>query len=208
MPLYATYQELNEATILIWHVTETEKELNAGINLASFSVERLACMKSESHRRAYLSIRHLLINLGLQDADLIYDNQGKPHLRDGRYISISHSYDMTGVILGNVPVGIDIEKNRDKIKLIASRFVGSEASFINPKTSSTSSLTSVWGAKECLYKIMGKSGMSFSADFHIHKFIESDRQFIGHIKTENSPNFYRFLQYQLRGFTLVYALPR
>ena len=72
-------------------------------------------MKSELHRRAFLSIRHLLGLEGYQDSNLIYSDLGKPYLKDGKHISISHSHDFTGIIISDSQeVGIDIEKQSEK----------------------------------------------------------------------------------------------
>ena len=61
---------------------------------------------------------------GYKDKDLYYDYMGKPHLHDGRHISITHSYEFTGIIIvsSKEKVGIDIEKQRDKIIRIAKKF--------------------------------------------------------------------------------------
>ncbi len=80
-------------------------------------------MKSEMHRRAFLSIRHLLALYNYVDEDLVYNEAGKPHLKDGKYISITHSHHFTAIIISkNDGVGIDIEMQRDKILRIAHKF--------------------------------------------------------------------------------------
>ena len=50
----------------------------------------------------------------------------KPNLKDGKNISISHSFDYSVIIVSDKIIGIDIEKQRDKIKRISSRFIGRE----------------------------------------------------------------------------------
>ncbi len=72
-------------------------------------------MKSEIHRRGFMSIRHLMAEAGYVDQDLFYDDLGKPHLKNGKNISITHSFIFTAIILSDDKVGIDIEKRRDKI---------------------------------------------------------------------------------------------
>jgi hypothetical protein len=46
---------------------------------------RLEGMKSEMHQRGFLS--KLLQTAGYTDFDLYYDELGKPHLKDDKYIS-------------------------------------------------------------------------------------------------------------------------
>ena len=62
------------------------------------SLERVIGMKSELHQRGFLSVRMLLAEFGYTDSDLFYDSFGKPHLKDGKHISISHSYSFSAVV--------------------------------------------------------------------------------------------------------------
>ena len=123
MPLYKTITVTASVKVYIWKVEETEAVLAKGIELTSHCKQRMLGMKSELHRRAFLSIRHLMAEAGYVDHDLYYDAAGKPHLKDGKHISITHSYHFTGIIIGQQEaVGIDIEKQRDKILRIAHKF--------------------------------------------------------------------------------------
>ncbi|MFT6722357.1 MAG: 4'-phosphopantetheinyl transferase, partial [Flavobacteriaceae bacterium] len=92
MPLLKTIPIDNNGCGYLWEVSETEAFLAAGILLSPHSKDRLLGMKSELHRRAFLSVRHLMALAGIQDVDLYYDPFGKPHLKDGTFISISHSF--------------------------------------------------------------------------------------------------------------------
>ena len=91
MPLYKTITVDSHVKVLIWKVEETEAELSKGVVLTPHCQNRVSGMKSELHRRGFLSIRHLLAVEGYVDHDLFYDDAGKPHLKDGRFISITHS---------------------------------------------------------------------------------------------------------------------
>jgi phosphopantetheinyl transferase len=110
-------------------------------------------MKSELHRRGFLSIRHLLAEAGYVDHDLYYDEVGKPHLTDGKHISITHSHEFTGIIISDSKeVGIDIEMQRDKILRIASKFTPLEEYKTLANTDAlVRKLSIVGGAKESLY---------------------------------------------------------
>jgi len=101
MPLYKTIIVNNATKVLIWKIEESFEELSFGIHLTDKSQERLDSMKSELHQRGFLSIRHLLKEVGLVDSDLIYDEFGKPHLKNGKYISITHSFTFTGIIISD-----------------------------------------------------------------------------------------------------------
>jgi len=106
----------------VWKIEASFDELSENIKLTERSISRLNYMKSELHRRGFLSIRHLLIEAGYSDFDLYYTPNGKPHLKDGKYISITHSYTFSALIISDTEVGIDIEMNREKIKVIEKKF--------------------------------------------------------------------------------------
>ena len=122
MPLHKSLTINNSTKVLIWNIQEGYTDLSDGISLTAANQTRVDSMKSELHQRGFLSIRHLLKEVGLVDADLVYDEFGKPHLKNGKFISITHSFTFSGIIVSDVPVGIDIEKQRDKILKIAHKF--------------------------------------------------------------------------------------
>src|SRR5690606_18395260 len=145
-----------------WKIEESYSDLLAPITLRPESAIRLAGMKSELHQRGFLSVRHLLAEFGYTDADLYYDENGKPHLKDGKFISITHSFTFSGVIVSDREVGIDIEMQREKIQRIASKFVAYEFEYLNEKDADyINRLTVIWGIKESLYKLFATPGMLF-----------------------------------------------
>ena len=149
MALYKTLTVHQTTKILIWKIEESTSTLKENIILSEDSLTRLNSMKSELHQKGFLSIRHLLKEVGYSDLDVIYDRYGKPHLKDGKFISITHSYIFTGIIISEkVPVGIDIEKQREKIVKIAHKFTPFEAyKTIANVDALIRKLTIVWGAK-------------------------------------------------------------
>ena len=155
MPLYKTLEVNTSTTVYIWKIQESENELSKDLVLTEKSSARLHRMKSEMHRKGFLSIRHLMAVAGYVDTDMFYDEMGKPHLKDGKKISITHSNHFTGIIVSDtIAVGIDIEKHRDKILKIAYKFTPiREYKTIANTEALVRKLTVVWGCKESLYKI-------------------------------------------------------
>ena len=92
MPLYKTIIPNSQTTVKIWKITESYEVLMEKVSLKPVALERVLGMKSELHQRGFLSVRHLLQEFGYTDADLFYDENGKPHLKDGKQISITHSF--------------------------------------------------------------------------------------------------------------------
>jgi phosphopantetheinyl transferase len=206
MPLYKTIKPNQQTSVFVWKINESFEELSKGITLNERSVQRVSSMKSELHQRGFLSVRHLLKEAGYTDADLFYTENGKPHLTNGKHISITHSFNFSAIIISNIEVGIDIEKNREKIKIIQHKFVNFESGFIHKDDDYIQQLTVIWGAKECLYKIYPFGGLTFKNDIDINSFQMADKKTTGYIKVENWYKNYDILYEQLENFTLVYAL--
>jgi 4'-phosphopantetheinyl transferase len=207
MPLYKTLTINEKKKVVIWKIEETIDDLLKGILLSENSETRLHSMKSEIHQKGFLSIRHLLKEFNIQDVDLQYDEFGKPHLKDGRFISITHSFQFTGVIVSeDKKVGIDIEKQRDKILKIAHKFTPiEEYKTIANVAALISKLTIVWGAKESLYKIFGKKKLLFLHHIYIEDFNFEDEKTTGIIRFEGTETSYEIEFLEFEDFTCVYA---
>lgn len=206
MPLFKTIKPNNFTTVYVWKIEESFKDLSKDTPLTERSQNRLNSMKSELHQRGFLSVRHLLKVAGYSDFDLFYNGNGKPHLTDGKQISITHSFNFSAIIISDVEVGIDIEKNREKIKIIQNKFVNFERWFISKDDDYIEQLTVIWGGKESLYKIYPHGGLTFKNDIDIESFKMKDGKTKGHIRTYDWDKFYDIEFTQLDGFTLVYAM--
>ena len=207
MPLYKTLTVGKNTKVLIWKIEESFNELNIDIILSDKSKNRLDGMKSDLHQRGFLSVRHLLKEVGYSDADLIYDEFGKPHLKDGKHISITHSFTFSGLIISDtLHVGIDIEKQRDKILKIAHKFTPvEEYKTIANHDALISKLTIVWGAKESLYKIYGKKKIRFLENIYVEDFNFSDEKTSGEIRYNGEESSYNIQFLEFEGFTCVFA---
>ena len=216
MPLYKTIILSPSTQILVWEITESYQDLLEAVVLNESNLNRLNCMKSEMHQRAFLSVRKLFQEVGYTDFDLFYDEFGKPHLHDGKHISITHSHQFSAIILSDQVVGIDIELQREKIIRIADKFADNEFSFLNPeeKTEYIRKLTVIWGAKEAIFKIRNERGISFKDHIIVEPFgmddlkVKTELHFDDIIKDFNVC-FEEFGSNDTKGleqnFTLVYA---
>ncbi|MEZ7893817.1 MAG: 4'-phosphopantetheinyl transferase superfamily protein [Polaribacter sp.] len=207
MALYKTLTVNKVTKVLIWKIEESISKLQEGIVLSENSTTRLNSMKSQLHQRGFLSIRHLLKEVGYTDADLIYDEFGKPHLKNGKFISITHSFTFTAIIVSDkFHVGIDIEKQREKILKIAHKFTPfEEYKTIANVDALISKLTIVWGAKESLYKIYGKKKLLFLHHIYIEDFRFADEKTTGEIRYNGENTAYNISFLEFEGFTCVFA---
>lgn len=207
MPLYKTITVDSKAKILIWKLEEDLNELKDNLTLSQTCIERLGILKSELHQRQFLSIRHLLTAAGYSNEDLYYDHQGKPHLKGENYISVSHSFDFSGIIISSQPAGIDIEKQREKIIRVANKFTPlDEYKTLANDEAIIRKLTIVWGVKEAVYKIMNEPGMSFLNHIYVRDFNFEDLETSAEVNYCNRNILFHANFLEFEGFTCVYAL--
>ena len=204
MPLFKIINHNKNTTIFIWKIDESLAQLEKSVKLNDRSIKRIQGMRSESHKKGFLAVRKLLETAQLTDFDLYYTNDGKPHLKDGRIITISHSFDFSAIAISESEIGIDIEKNRDKIQRIASKFIGSENNFLCNENL-TEQLTVIWGAKESLFKIYPDGGLLFIEHLPVEKFKLHEKTTSGQILKDTINKSYRIYFDIFDGYTLVYA---
>jgi len=154
-----------DATIHLWQITESIEEL-----LTIFQdkmPESISEHRSELHRKQLLARSILQKKLSL-DNILFKNEQGKPFLNNGEYISISHADNYVGLAISKQPIGIDIEKTSDKLTRIISKFLNKNEKNL-PNQLDGKQLLHIWTAKESIYKLMGIRGLRFREDIEITK---------------------------------------
>ncbi|TGV02894.1 4'-phosphopantetheinyl transferase family protein [Flavivirga rizhaonensis] len=207
MPLYKSISPNSQTTVKIWKIDESYDDLMQSIQLRPESLKRVLGMKSELHQRGFLSVRCLLAEFGYQDSDLFYDEHGKPHLKDGKQISITHSFNFSAVIISDLISGIDIEKQRDKITIIAHKFIDYESDYLNEDDKHyIEKLTAIWCIKESLYKLFATPGLSFKEHCLVIPFSNNDNQTIAWIDYKTKKRRYNIYFFTFEGFTCAYAI--
>ncbi|ANH59753.1 4'-phosphopantetheinyl transferase superfamily protein [Dokdonia donghaensis] len=215
MPLYKTITVSPTTKVYIWKIEESLETLKSTLPLGEGQThiltphcqKRLDSMKSDLHQRGFMSIRHLLAEAGYTDFDLYYSPSGKPHLHDGKHISITHSYTFTAIIISDNPVGIDIEKQRDKILRIAHKFTPIEEYYtLTSSEARIRKLTYVWGAKESLYKLYNQEGLSFLKHIDVQDFEMDASQTTARVVYNGASSTYAIYLMEFEGFTCVYGL--
>jgi 4'-phosphopantetheinyl transferase len=149
--------------LAVWHITEQVEELYA---LCEYVSNPLLTYK----RNLEIAVSRLLLNylLGINTkTHLQKDENGKPFLLNhSASISFSHSKNMVACMVNKEgeAIGIDIEQIRDRIKLIAPKFVTSQD---NTGYEEIQHSHIVWGAKEVLYKIYSLKQLDFRDHMHV-----------------------------------------
>lgn len=166
MPLFKSLNYNSQTNVKVWKICNQNDQLHHGIVLKPYSQNRLNNLEKNINKAQFLAARQLLHLFNYSDQSLHYDQNGKPYLEDGKFISISHSFNFVAMAISTTPVGIDIEQIRPKIKNIVSKFIGLEACFLDLNSKDyLDSLTQIWTAKESSYKLYGKPGMNFKDQF-------------------------------------------
>jgi phosphopantetheinyl transferase len=127
---------------------------------------------STSRRLEFLSVRALLAELLGKDAKIVYNKNNKPFLKDGsRFISISHSHKLTAILCStDEKVGIDLEYMSSNINAFAFKFLNRKEKVAKSSEERKYHLYIHWCAKESLYKICDKEGISIKKNITIEPF--------------------------------------
>ena len=125
----------------------------------------------ERRRCEWLASRILIERLTGGYRKIFYEPSGKPYILGGMNVSITHSYDMVGVMLSKKKnIGLDVEKMNLRILKIEHKFLEkSEISGIKPDHK-IESLYVNWCAKEAMYKAFNIKDFDFKDNFHLASF--------------------------------------
>lgn len=182
---------LSESTILgVWKIEEDLGSLLELVVLDGEDKKKYKDFSSTSRKLEFLSVRALLSELIGKDARIVYNKNNKPFLKDGsRFISISHSHKLTAILLStNEKVGIDLEYMSTNISAIAFKFINRKEK-ITKGENRKFHLYLHWCAKEALYKICDKEGISFKKNLTIDPFVVGDSGEIkGKVNTDKINN--------------------
>jgi 4'-phosphopantetheinyl transferase len=199
MPFYKSIKITPSSTLHLWKISEELEYLINSVKLTQNSSARLDSMNSVAHKKGFLAVRMLLHTQGYVDEDLFYDGFGKPHLRDGNNISISHSHLFSAVVISTESVGLDLELCKEKVLNISSKFIVDDSHLkALPKEEKIKKATVIWGIKEAIFKIKNEKGISFPKHIFESEFSVSNKQTQAQLrfnsKVENFDIFFDFIE--------------
>ncbi|OFY67050.1 MAG: hypothetical protein A2V64_13675 [Bacteroidetes bacterium RBG_13_43_22] len=172
-----TKHYLNESSILgVWKIEEDINTLLKLVELDADDRKKYKVFASTSRRLEFLSVRALLAELLGKDARIVYNKNNKPFLKDGsRFISISHSHKLTAILCSTTEkVGIDLEYMSSNIGAFAFKFINRKEKITRDPEIRKYHLYLHWCAKEALYKICDKEGISIKQNLTIMPFEVKD----------------------------------
>lgn len=235
MPFYKAITLNEHTTAYFWKITEDVTTLFRAVSLKDTSLFRYENMKSESHQKGFLAVRMLLQHLGYNDYNLVYDETGKPHLMleanlspitnnpspntqqpspithhpipNQKHISISHSHEFSCICISNEPMGVDMEKLKEKTLKIAPRFMEVKHLENLSVLEQMEKATVIWGVKESIFKIKNETGISFPEHIFENPFDLKDAQCSAELHFNNKIEKFNIQFFKVEGYIFVCAFP-
>ena len=200
---------LNEFSILgVWKIEEDLDSLLDLVVLDSDEKKRYKGFKSNSRKLEFLSVRALLSELIGKDAGIVYNKNNKPFLKDGsRFISISHSFKLTAILVStNEKVGIDLEYMSSNIAALAFKFLNRKEKITKETDDRKYHLYIHWCAKEALYKICDKEGISVKNNITITPFeVKESGEIEGKVHTEKINESFDLYYSKFNNYAIVWT---
>lgn len=200
---------LNEFTILgVWKIEEDLVTLLDSVVLDNGDKKKYKVFASTSRKLEFLSVRALLAELLGKDARIVYNKNNKPFLKDGsRFISISHSYKLTAILLStNEKVGIDLEHMSTNIGRIAFKFINRREKITKEQENRRYHLYLHWCAKEALYKICDKEGISIKKNITIEPFeVKESGEIKGKVQTDKINDTFDLFYTKYDNYAIVWT---
>ncbi|MFK7981788.1 MAG: 4'-phosphopantetheinyl transferase superfamily protein [Saprospiraceae bacterium] len=156
-----------------WQIEETETYFLDRLELFPSEIHQLSKIKGRL-RLEWLASRWLLHTMSgrtLRGACL-KDEYGKPYLTDSNFnISISHSWNIVAIMAAPYDIGVDIQREVEKIARIERKFIRPVEKESLRKDTKIPHLHIYWGAKEALYKAYGRKQLGFVRHIHVDPFV-------------------------------------
>ena len=162
----------NEATIGVWHITESEEELTQLSATPTDEMEEISFIKSASLRRQRLAVRALLNTLFDEKVYLSHHDNGKPYLENNPVnISITHTDQFVAVILHeDQDCGIDIESLDRDFSAVEKKALSEDEIEDLEDEKRNEQLAIYWCAKEAIFKLLSRYNVDFAEQIEVERF--------------------------------------
>ncbi|MDB3905914.1 4'-phosphopantetheinyl transferase superfamily protein [Crocinitomicaceae bacterium] len=136
--------------------------------LNDVELERYLSFGHLKRQREFIATRALRHEL-FGNEHIHYTPEGAPYIDKDTYISISHSGNVVAIAENHAfPVGLDLELIRQDIQRLMHKFLSKEE-LQHFDCNDSQLVTSIWSAKETLYKLAGRKQILFSDELHISR---------------------------------------
>lgn len=160
MPVFFQNNFSDTTKMAVWHIQEAEE----------FFLKTTALQRNITHphkRLQHLAGRYLLSYLfpDFPQEEILIANTRKPYLKDDAFhFSISHCGDYAAAIVSkDYRVGVDIELYQNKVLKVRDKFLNDkEKSLLSNYMNDLPLITTLWSAKESVFKWWSYGGVDFS----------------------------------------------
>jgi len=201
--------DFNKTRLVVWENTESNDFFINKLNLTPKEQEVVNSYREHRQREWYCS-RFLIKSLTEKTGcTIVKDAYGKPILENSScHISLSHSQNRVAAIISDKSVGIDIQKEEDKISRIHRKFVSEQEIEHLDQEHLDACYHVFWGAKESMYKAWGKKELEFKEHMHLYpfKYFRKDLELKGWVRKGEIEQDYNIYTDLIDNFYLVYAL--
>lgn len=163
MPLLQAKRSAGKFIYALWDAREPLEWFQSRMSLYPSENHEVANLHPDM-RKDWFATRYLIQLLcGHEERPFcLKDAFGKPSLEGSPFsVSISHSRELCAVMLGNVPVGIDVQRWDSRMAHLAERFASPEELGRLSEKDRVAEIHVLWGAKEALYKAYGLRKLDF-----------------------------------------------
>jgi phosphopantetheinyl transferase len=182
----------------LWNLTESNDSWIQLAEANAYSFKNFPPNRRDIERFAtFLLLKEIDLEEQIQ-----YNEFGKPLLKDGRFISISHDKNFVGIILHESEVGLDIQTAEERIHRIASKFCNQTeiTQFL-----STEERTAIWCTKEAIFKFFG-TDVPFAESITVKAINWDSEQIIANYSGVHGERIFTLKMKNLNNTFVVYTL--
>ena len=190
MPLTKT-KKTEKYTYAIWKIEENSDHLLKLLKPNKYELKLIKNITNQKRKDQSIAAK-ILLNYILEKKTTVFYNGKAPYCKEFSNISITHSDNYAAVLLSEKKIGIDLQKEEQKIIMLKNKFLSKK----NEKNNySTEDLHFIWTAKEAIYKTLNEFNCSIKKNI----FIAENK------KTGYFINEYKKIEYNLES-TKIYNL--
>lgn len=212
MPIVREWSVFEGCQLLIWEITESLEDLGQGLIIHPDEWEDYYTISHPQKQLEWLTGRRAMQTLIESQywpyEGMMKDQYGKPFLRNRvAEISLTHTARYIVVASHISSIGVDLERVAPKIARIASKFLSTSEYQAASIDLDLNTLCTYWCAKEALYKLQGRHGLSFREQIFIDAFTAENEFLSGTIyPTHHKPSTHVLQRFWIEDFCGVVAV--
>lgn len=204
MPLIINEKTSAGAHWAVWETTENTEEAHHLAHLSENDRLLFENISLEKRKREWLFTR-LLLSLLRPQQSLAFRPSGQPFLSN-ECISISHAKNLSGIVVSQKPVGLDIEVPSSQVVKISRRFSHPLEIERAPTDEEAKKryYTTLWSGKEAIFKCFGEN-VHFAKDILFEPFTPMDELLTAQYSGIHGDQVFHLHRRSEQGHLLIYT---